>query len=524
MDTPTSNPPEPHGHFVSTDPELAAIDASVRWPVLACFLTSVHWLVVGTVLLVYASALTHPQDALAFPFGIPSPFVFLNHLSAEFGPLTYGRVWPAAVDTLVYGWGLTAGLGIAIWVLTRTSRAPLRSPGAVMTGVIFWNLGVAIGLTGLFLGYGNSVELLEFPACAACVLWIAYALISLWCILTYLGRKPGAEHLSQGWILVALLAFPWLYGGGSILLSSTPPPGSGVIQGLLDAWYVHCFYTLALAPLGLGLLYYLVPKVAGVGIRFGDRTKLAFWVWLVCAPWTAVHDLVGGPFPADTVTVGLILSGLIFIPVAIIGLNLVPTALEGEERHHGGIVLPFLILAAGMFVFAGISEELLSIRSANELLRFTLFRETNFLLWIYGFFSFVIFGSIYYIVPRLIDFGWRSSILVRVHYYASVYGILLVIALLGFGGVMQGMTLEDPNPAVTVSTASQIALSFHIATTMCVALVAIGNGVFAWQLGWTFLAWLYRQVRGNRLMADVLLEPYNAPEVAPTAARLEARR
>jgi cytochrome c oxidase cbb3-type subunit 1 len=515
MDTPSSHP-DSHGHFVSTDPELAAVDVSVRWPVLACFLFSVHWLVVGTFLLVYASSLTHPQDTLPL-FGM---LVTLSHHLSLF---TYGRIWPAAVDTLVYGWASTAGLGIAIWVLCRTSRVPLRSPAAVMTGVVFWNLGVAIGLTGLFLGAGTSIELLEFPGYAAAVLWIAYALISLWCILTYLGRKPGADHLAQSWILVGLLAFPWLFGGGSILLGGRPLPGSGVMQGLLNAWYVHGFYTLSLAPLGLGLLYYLVPKLSGVGIGFGDRTKIAFWTWLVFAPFTAVHDLVGGPFPADTVTIGLIFSGLIFIPVAIIGLNLVPTALEGEHRHHGGIVLPFLLLAAMMFVAAGLSEQLLSIRAANELLRFTLFREANFFLWLYGFFSFMIFGSIYYIVPRLIDFGWRSSRLVRIHYYASVYGILLIITLLGFGGVMQGFTLEDPNPAVTVSTASQIALSFHIATTMCIGLVSVGNGVFAFQLGWTFLAWLYRQVRGHKLTADVLLEPYDAPEPAPTAAPLEVR-
>src|SRR5207249_599816 len=159
--------------------------------------------------------------------------------------------------------------------------------------------------------------------------------------------------------------------------------------------------------------------------------------------WTAVHDLVGGPFPAETVTIGLILSGLIFIPVALIGMNLVSTAFAAEERQgsHGGVVFPFLVLAALAFVVAGMSEQILSIRSANQLLHFTIFRECNMLLWVYGFFSFTVFGAIYYIVPRLLDFGWRSAMLVRIHYYLSLYGILLVIALLGFGGVMQGLTL-----------------------------------------------------------------------------------
>jgi cytochrome c oxidase cbb3-type subunit 1 len=516
--------------FVSTDPELAAIDASVRWPVLFCFLTAVHWMVVGTFLLVYASSLAHPQDR----FPILGWFV---DLSENFSAFTYGRVWPAAIDALAYGWASTAGLGLAAWLLARMSREPVRAPGALMTAVVFWNLGVVIGLSGIFLGDGTGVELLEFPAYATWILWLAYALFALWAVLTFLGRRPGHDHPAQAWVLVALFAFPWLYAAGSTLLGSRMVPstlggnswagqlpGSGVIQEGIDAWYVHGFYTLWLAPLGLGLLYYLIPKISGISIRFGPKAHLAFWTWILFAPWTAVHDLVGGPFPAETVTVGLILSGLIFIPVAIIGMNLVSTAFTAEDRqgHHGGVVFPFLVLAAVLFVVAGISEQILSIRSLNEMLRFTMFRECNQLLWIYGFFSFTTFGAIYYIVPRLLDFGWRSSILIRIHYYTSLYGILLVIAMLGFGGVIQGTMLESPDTAVTIVAANDNALPFHIAATMCISLISIGNGVFALHLGWMMIDWVRLRVRGNRLAAEILQEPYEGDASAEAAKEATA--
>jgi len=476
----------------------------------------VHWMVVGTFLLVYASSLTHPQDS------IPVLGLFIN-LSDNFSMFTYGRIWPAAIDALVYGWASTAGLGLAVWLLARTSRTLAASPAALMTAVVFWNLGVAIGLTGIFMGDSTSAELLEFPAYASWLLWIAYAVFALWAVATYLGRRPGYDHVAQAWLLVALFAFPWLYGAGSTLLSTSSAhmlPGSGVIQELIDSWYVHGIYTLWLAPLGLALLYYLIPKVSGISIRFGSKAQVAFWTWIIFAPWTAVHDLVGGPFPAETVTIGLILSGLIFIPVALIGMSLISTAFtaEGQQGHHGGVVFPFLVLASVAFVAAGCSEEILSIRSANELLRFTMFRECNTFLWVYGFFSFVVFGSIYYIVPRLLDFGWRSALLVRIHYYTSLYGILLVIAMLGFGGVMQGQTLENPDAAVTISTAVDVSLSYHIATTMCVSLIAIGNGVFAFHLAWMLIDWLRLRVRGNRLAAEILVEPYEG-EASSAASR-----
>jgi cytochrome c oxidase cbb3-type subunit 1 len=495
--------------FVSTDPELAAVDRSVRWPVMFCFLTGVHWMVVGTVLLVYASSLTHPGNS------IPILGWFVD-LSNNFSMFTYGRIWPAAIDSLVYGWAGSAGLGLAVWLLARMSREPVHAPGALITAIIFWNLGVAGGITGIFLGQSSSVELLEFPLYIAGIMWFSFAIFALWAVATYLARQPGRDHLAQAWILSALFAFPWLFAAGSILLGSRPLPGSGVIQEVIAAWYVHGIYTLWLAPIGLGSLYYLIPKVSGLGIRFGSKAKLAFWLWLIFAPWTAVHDLVGGPFPADTVTIGLVLSGLIFIPVAIIGFNLVFTAFEAEEKHghHGGVVFPFVVLAAMAFVLAGLSEQLLSIRGANELLRFTLFRECNSFLWVYGFFSFAAFGSIYYIVPRLLDFGWRSALLVRVHYYTALYGILLMLALLGFGGAMQGLTLENPDPQVTIETVTGVANSYHIAATMCISLIAIGNGIFALHLGWMLLDWLRLRVRGNKLAAEILAEPYDG-DVAP---------
>ena len=503
--------------FASTDPELAAVDRSVRWPVMVCFLSAVHWMVVGTFLLVYAASLTHPQDT----FPILGWFV---DLSNNFSMFTYGRVWPAGIDALVYGWAGTSGLGLAVWLLARMSREPVFAPGALMTAVIFWNLGVAVGLTAIFVGDSTGVELLEFPFYASAILWIAYVIFALWAVAVYLQRRSGNDHIAQAWVLTALFSFPWLYAAGAILLSSRPLPGSGVIQELINAWYVHGIYTLWLAPLGLGTIYYLIPKVSGISIHFGTKAKLAFWTWIIFAPWTAVHDLVGGPFPAETVTIGLILSGLTFIPVALIGLNLVSTAFVAEEQqgHHGGVVFPFLVLASVAFVLAGISEQILSIRSANELLRFTMFRECNTFIWIYGFFSFTVFGAIYYIVPRLLDFGWRSAMMVRIHYYTSLYGILLVIALLGFGGFMQGTTLENPDPQVTMLEASSEAISFHIAATMCISLIALGNGVFALHLGWMLIDWLRLRVRGNRLASEILVEPYDGDAPKPVEKEVAA--
>ncbi len=83
-----------------------------------------------------------------------------------------------------------------------------------------------------------------------------------------------------------------------------------------------------------------------------------------------------------------------------------------------------------------------------------------------------------------------------------------MLALLGFGGTMQGLTLENRDPHVTIEIACGVANSYHIAATMCISLIAIGNGIFALHLGWMIIDWLRLRVRGNKLAAEILMEPY----------------
>ena len=471
-----------HRNFTSGDPELAAADASLRWPVIGSLLAAVHWMVVGTVLLAYASSLRHPSDSLP----LLDVFTWLSQNCAVF---TYGRVYPTAVDALLYGWCGSASLGLVAWLLARMGRTPTRSPAALMTAVVFWNLGVAVGLTAVFMGQSTGVELLEFPGYAAGLLWCAFALFAYWCIIDYLGRRSDAGQIGQWWILAGLFAFAWLFAAGSLLLSHRLP-GSGVVQGMIGAWYVHGAYTLWLAPVGLGALYYLIPKCSGLALRYGTHARLAFWSWLIIAPWTAVHDLVGGPFPEATVSIGLIFSGLIFLPVALIGLSLHATVHDGYAKHHESVVLPFFNSAVMFFVVAGLVEQMLSVRGLNVLLHFTMFRDANRFLWIYGFFSFVIFGAFYYILPRLLNFGWRSTLLIKAHYYAIVYGVIVIIIMYIFGGFMQGVSLETPDPQFDIIAADRVALPFQIGATLCICLISIGNGIFAYHLGWTFLEFL----------------------------------
>src|SRR5436190_14656756 len=120
---------------ISDSLRRAAIDRSVKAPVLFLFANAAMWLLASTVMGLIASIKLVEPGFLDYDW-----LWFLN----------YGRLQPAHVATLVYGWAMQAGLGAAIWLLARRSGTVLeRGAGSMVTAGVFWNIGVTLGTVGI---------------------------------------------------------------------------------------------------------------------------------------------------------------------------------------------------------------------------------------------------------------------------------------------------------------------------------------------------------------------------------------
>src|SRR4029450_14098391 len=91
--------------------ERAYIDASTRVPVLMFYTSAIAWLILVTVLAMVVSFKLHSPDLLG---------------GVSF--LTWGRLRPAHMNVMVYGWASRAGMGRAIWVMARLCRPGPRLP------------------------------------------------------------------------------------------------------------------------------------------------------------------------------------------------------------------------------------------------------------------------------------------------------------------------------------------------------------------------------------------------------------
>ena len=92
------------------------------------------------------------------------------------------------------------------------------------------------------------------------------------------------------------------------------------------------------------------------------------------------------------------------------------------------------------------------------------------------------FGSMYYIIPRLTQQEWPSNGLVKLHFWASASGISLCVMSLITGGVQQGIALDDPG--VPILDVLKIALPYQTGCTLGVVLLALANAGFLYNILW----------------------------------------
>lgn len=403
----------------------AGIDRSLRHPVMFFLTSGAAWLAVSIFLGVIASAQSHNP-------GFLSGCAWLG----------YGRVFPAHVNALIYGWGMQAAFAVIIWLMARLSRKECTAAGTILTAGHVWNLGVSMGILGILSGNGTGMPWMEFPSFAWPVLLISYFSIIIWSFIQFRVRPEGHTYISQWYLLAAMLWFPWVFITANTLLHCLP--GHPVMGAGINAWYRSSLVFLFFTPVALGTAYYLAPKVTGRPVVSYSLAKLGFWSLAIIAPWAGMQKLAGAPVPFFLPYLGAAATALIFIPAAAAGVNTLRTIMSSQETMVSSPTLRFTTAGMVSLIVLAVCAVLLNLPGST--LRMTQFTLSGYgfdMLALYGFFTFVMFGATYFIVPRVTRREWLSRRLIKMHFLFSVYGTVFVALVALFGGLMQGMGQEN---------------------------------------------------------------------------------
>ncbi len=448
------------GHSPDEDRrERAAIDASCRTPVLYAFGSAICWLVLGSLFGLLASIKLHSPDDLT------------GHLSW----FTFGRVRTAHMNIVTYGWSALAGVGVSIWLMARLCRTKLVAQSLIMLGITLWNIALIVGIFGILKGDMTSIKWLELPKYASPLLFAAFALSGIWVVYMFTQRQPGHVYVSQWYLILAFFSFPWVYGTAQLLLLMHPVQGS--VFGLINFWYINNILSLFFTPIALAAAYYFIPKVIGKPIHSYHLAIVGFWTMAFFSNWAGMHHMIGGPAPAWMVTVSVVSSVLILIPVITVAINFHMTMEGSFEALRYSPTLRFVVFGAVAYTLASFQGVLMSFQGLNNVTHFTDYSIGHSHLGMYAFYTMVMFGSIYYIVPRLIQWEWPSAWLIRMHFWFTVLGSSLMIITLTTGGLIQGMGLNDEK--VPFSAIIDSEALFRITRSFAGMAMLIGHLAFA---------------------------------------------
>lgn len=442
---------------------LAEIDASCRRSVLFLFANGLLWLMAGTVLALVTSYKMHAPNFLA-----------------DWSWLTFGRVRPAHLNTMVYGFASQAAIGVAIWLLCRLCRVAFMQGGLVVVATVLWNIGVTVGTIGILAGDSTSIEWLEFPKYAAYILFLAYALISVWAVILFRFRREKHLYVSQWYLLAALFWFPWLYSAANMML--VVEPVRGTVQAAVNWWFAHNVLGLWFTPIGLAAIYYFIPKVIGRPIHSYFLSVLGFWSLALFYNWAGIHHLIGGPMPAWLITVSVVSSKMMIIPVVTVAINHHLTMVGHFKKLKHSPTLRFMVFGAMSYTVVSLQGSSMAIRSLNEVTHFTHYTIAHAHLGVYAFFTMVMFGSMYYIVPRLTLREWPSARLIHIHFWAAAVGILLYVVPMSVGGVLQGLAMNNPDVPFLKTVA--LTKPYLVTRTFAGLLLTVGHVAFCANFIW----------------------------------------
>jgi cytochrome c oxidase cbb3-type subunit 1 len=445
------------------------VDASLRLPLLALFGGAALWLVVSAVLALIASIKFHAPDFLA---GYPW--------------LTYGRVQPAADDALLYGFCVPAGLGVTLWLLARLGQAPLRGVIVPVIAAKLWHLGMFIGLVSVLAGHSTGFAWLEFPRGGSVLLFFGYLLLALWAMMNFAARRERALYPSHWFLVAALFWFPWIYSAANLFLVVWPV--RGITQAVVGWWFANNLLFVWLALVGIGTAFYFLPKFSGRPLQSYYLALYAFWTLILFGAWCGIPP--AAPVPAWLPTVSAYAALLTIVPVLATAIIVVQTVRGGDKcAVKGG---PFCFIKLGMmaFVLSSLMIIAMACPRISRMTEFTWFGPAQTQLQIYGFFAMIMFGAIYHLLPRVVGIEWPFPRLARGQFWISLLGVLLFVAPLAFGGLVQGMKLNRLD--VAFMDAIRATLPFLRTSTIGLLLLLLGNLLFAlnvfslvfkWKLG-----------------------------------------
>ena len=412
---------QPHAADAAELLDRIASDRSTAFPVFMFITFACLWLVVGSLAGLISSIKLHEPDWLT-----------------NQAWLTFGRIRTVHLTAVLYGWITNAALGMMLWLLPRLLRTPLHGAIWAMLGGALINMGIAAAIGAIAAGWTDGMEYLEIPWQIAILIFVGFVLVILPVLFTLVNRKVEHLYVSVWYMVAALLWIALLF-----LVGKLPGVHTGVQQATTNWWYGHNVLGLWFTPVSVGAIYYFLPKIIGRPIRSYNLSLLGFWTLAFFYGQVGGHHLIGGPVPGWLTTLSIVQSIMMVIPVLAFSINMGQTMKGRMHLARYSPTLRFMMFGGLMYLASSLQGSFEALRSVNQVAHFTHFTVAHAHLGAYAFVTMVLFGAIYFMMPRVLDWEWPYPRLITLHFWLAAIGITVYFVGLTIGGWLQGLAMLD---------------------------------------------------------------------------------
>lgn len=362
---------------------------------------------------------------------------FQPYFLSDAAYLTFGRIRPAHVNGVLFGFVSSGLIGGMFWAIPRLVNTPIYSPRLGKLSAILWNFSIIAGIVMiLFFGQTQGREYAELPWIID-VLIIIDLLFILYNIVFTLGKRNEKKLYVSTWYYAGtFMWFPIVYLIGNVMWR----PSTGALVGITDSifnWYYgHNVLGLWFTTLGIATWYYVIPRMINRPLYSHLLSIISFFTIAFFYTGVGAHHLLQTPLPEWLKTIAVITSVLMLVPVVTFMVNIGLTLRGSWDTFTKNI--PFRFVVTGLFFYLLVSFQgtFQGLRGTNSYLHFSQWPVGHAHLAILGAFGFLVVGIMYWLIPKITRVKIYSERLMSINWWIALIGFTLFFLAMTIAGLV----------------------------------------------------------------------------------------
>jgi cytochrome c oxidase cbb3-type subunit I/II len=401
----------------------------VKWFAIA----TVFWGIIGmTVGVLIATQLFTPALNLGLPF------------------TSFGRIRPIHTNAVIFAFvGNAIFMGL-YYSLPRLCKTPMFSKALSAVHFWGWQLIIVLAAVSLALGYTTSKEYaeLEWPIDILITLvWVVFAVNMFGTIIK---RRERHIYVAIWFYIATVVTVAMLHIVNSmeipVSLTKSYPVYAGVQDALVQWWYGHNAVAFFLTTPFLGLMYYFLPKAANRPVYSYRLSIIHFWSLIFIYIWAGPHHLLYTALPDWAQSLGTVFSVMLLAPSWGGMVNGLLTLRGAWDRVRDDVILKFFVVAVTAYGMATFEGPMLSFKNVNAFSHYTDWTIGHVHIGALGWNGFLIFGILYWLIPRLWNTQLFSRKMANFHFWIGFLGIAVYAVPLYWAAIVQQLMWRQFTP------------------------------------------------------------------------------